>query len=397
MQINFDKVKLLSYCKIIMGQSPPSSTYNNGGDGLPFFQGKAEFTDLHPIPKKWCSKPKKVAEPNDILISVRAPVGATNIANQKCCIGRGLAAIRYPDCPKYIFYYFRLIEKDLDKLGTGSTFKAISGNVLKNLEIPFPPLKIQHRIVEKIEELFSELENGVESLKKAKEQIGLYKQSVLRAAFRGELVDGNRKSEIGNQKRVGEIMKAAEPGGEYEVDGLPEGWKWVKFIDFCKLQRGYDLPLKKIVEGEYPVVTSGGVNGYHNEYKAKGPCLVTGRSGGVGNIHYLDIDYYWPHNTVLYVKDFCGNFPKFVYYFFLQFSFKFYSSSTAIPTLDRKKLYDVLVKVPPYSEQVKIVAEIERRFSEAEHLEKSIDEGLAKAEALRQSILKQAFEGRLVS
>jgi type I restriction enzyme, S subunit len=161
MQIKLDKVKLLRFCKIIMGQSPPSSTYNASGDGLPFFQGKAEFTELHPIPQKWCSSPKKTAEPNDILISVRAPVGATNIANQKCCIGRGLAAIRYPDCPKYIFYYFRLIEKELDEYGTGSTFKAISGNVLKNLEIPFPPVETQHRIVEKIEELFSELESGV--------------------------------------------------------------------------------------------------------------------------------------------------------------------------------------------------------------------------------------------
>ena len=86
--------KLGEVCKIILGQSPPSDTYNTTGTGLPFFQGKAEFTELYPIVEKWCSSPNKIAEPNDILLSVRAPVGALNIANQKCCIGRGLAAIR---------------------------------------------------------------------------------------------------------------------------------------------------------------------------------------------------------------------------------------------------------------------------------------------------------------
>ena len=77
--------ELNQVAEIIMGQSPPSSTYNENDIGLPFFQGKAEFTELYPIVSKWCSEPNKIAESNDILISVRAPVGATNIANQKCC------------------------------------------------------------------------------------------------------------------------------------------------------------------------------------------------------------------------------------------------------------------------------------------------------------------------
>ena len=95
---NWSWVKLGDVCEIVMGQSPPSSTYNKEKKGLPFFQGKAEFSELYPEVRKWCSKPKKLAEPLDILVSVRAPVGSTNIVNQKCCIGRGLAALRYPDC-----------------------------------------------------------------------------------------------------------------------------------------------------------------------------------------------------------------------------------------------------------------------------------------------------------
>jgi len=80
--------------ELIMGQSPPSSSYNQNKKGLPFLQGKAEFGEIYPQPIKWCDKPIKVAEKNDILISVRAPVGDLNLADQKYCIGRGLAAIR---------------------------------------------------------------------------------------------------------------------------------------------------------------------------------------------------------------------------------------------------------------------------------------------------------------
>jgi type I restriction enzyme S subunit len=209
-----------------MGQSPPSSTYNTKRMGLPFFQGKAEFTELYPEVKKWCSKPKKIAEPLDILVSVRAPVGSTNIADQKCCIGRGLAAIRYPNCHRYIFYYFRLIEKDLDKLGTGTTFKAISGKTLQEIQIPFPPLSIQKKIVAKIEELFSELDSGVASLKKAKQQIKSFRQSVLASAFSGKLT----RNHLNRIKVSYSINKATEPGTQYGKE-LPEGWRWVKLGD----------------------------------------------------------------------------------------------------------------------------------------------------------------------
>ena len=84
-------------CNITLGQSPPSSTYEDQPVGLPFFQGKADFGEIYPIPTKWCSKPQKTAEAGDILISVRAPVGPTNVADVRCCLGRGLAALRCND------------------------------------------------------------------------------------------------------------------------------------------------------------------------------------------------------------------------------------------------------------------------------------------------------------
>src|SRR5438874_1850685 len=85
--------KLPQIAAINMGQSPPGSTYNKQGDGLPFFQGKADFGDRSPTVRVWCASPKKIAQPGDVLISVRAPVGPTNVADHTCGIGRGLAAV----------------------------------------------------------------------------------------------------------------------------------------------------------------------------------------------------------------------------------------------------------------------------------------------------------------
>ncbi len=140
---------LNSLAKIVAGQSPESTTYNSIGQGLPFFQGKADFQDMYPTVRMWCTSAKrKEAEPTDILISIRAPVGTVNICNQKSIIGRGLAAIRpLPELDgKFLYYYLKANERQIAALGTGSTFKAITQNTLKKIEIPVPPLDDQIRI-----------------------------------------------------------------------------------------------------------------------------------------------------------------------------------------------------------------------------------------------------------
>uniref|UniRef100_UPI00333EF80E restriction endonuclease subunit S n=1 Tax=Prochlorothrix hollandica TaxID=1223 RepID=UPI00333EF80E len=151
------KCKLPEFCYLEMGQSPPSNTYNSNGIGLPFYQGKSEFGSLYPTPEKYCSAPNKIAKKGDILLSVRAPVGPTNMSPHEACIGRGLAAIRPLDSvqPKFVLFLFRNLEKQIEGKGTGTTLKAITKDFLTNLELKVPPLAEQHRIVDKIEELFS--------------------------------------------------------------------------------------------------------------------------------------------------------------------------------------------------------------------------------------------------
>ena len=131
--------KLLKDIAIItMGQSPDSSSYNEERVGMPFFQGNADFGELYPTERIWCNAPKKIATPNDILISVRAPIGALNMANKECCIGRGLAAITIKDPAErnYVYHLLKAKTQELNSQGTGSTFKAIGKSVLEDIQIP---------------------------------------------------------------------------------------------------------------------------------------------------------------------------------------------------------------------------------------------------------------------
>ena len=146
-----------STAHVEMGQSPPSEHYNRTGQGTPFFQGKADFGKRYPTARYWCTQPKKYAAHGDILISVRAPVGPTNVASESCCIGRGLAALRSHNGidTYYLLRCLEAFEHELAALGFGTTFVAINKNQLTGFAIPLPPLAEQHRIVAKVDELMA--------------------------------------------------------------------------------------------------------------------------------------------------------------------------------------------------------------------------------------------------
>jgi len=180
-----------------LGQSPPSSTYNTNRVGLPFYQGKKEFGDLYPTPKKYCSEPKKIAESNDILISVRAPVGPTNFCKEKSCIGRGLAAIRAKEEIKYfyLFYYLRYFVFNLIEKSTGTTFNAISKDTLEGFKVSLFSLQEQQQIINEIESRLSVCNKLEETIKEGLEKIKYLRQSILKKAFEGKLVQQDPNDE----------------------------------------------------------------------------------------------------------------------------------------------------------------------------------------------------------
>ena len=159
------KMKLIALkdvCKINMGQSPNSSSYNDYGDGMPFFQGNADFGERYPITRVWCNTPTKIAQAEDILISVRAPIGALNYAKEECCIGRGIAAIT-PDRNKvsqdFIYWALKGKKAELNDKGNGSTFKAISRKILEETMIPDINFEQQHKCAENLEKIYGIIQN----------------------------------------------------------------------------------------------------------------------------------------------------------------------------------------------------------------------------------------------
>lgn len=184
------KVRELKEVAIInMGQSPPSSTYNKEGKGLPFFQGKKEFGKKYPQVEQYCTSCTKVAEKGDILLSVRAPVGPINIANIRCGIGRGLAGIRVRELitRDYFYYFMKGNELNISFHGRGSTFASIKRQDVEKIKIPVPPKEEQEKTSKKINELFLIQEALLQQQSLIDKKIEQLPKAVLQKVFRGEL------------------------------------------------------------------------------------------------------------------------------------------------------------------------------------------------------------------
>ena len=152
-------------------------------------------------------------------------------------------------------------------------------------------------------------------------------------------------------KRVSKDNNKKTP--KVRFPGFNDDWEEKKCKDIAPLQRGFDLPVSNMIEGKYPVVMSNGIRVYHNEYKVKGPGVITGRSGTIGKLQYIDTDY-WPHNTSLWVTDFKGNYPKFVFYLYQKLNLSKFGTGSGVPTLNRNDVHDTLIHIPSHDEQKKI-------------------------------------------
>jgi type I restriction enzyme S subunit len=209
---------LSSVAELIMGQSPPSDTYNDKGDGLPFYQGKTDFGFKHPTPRLFCSSPKKIAEIGDILISVRAPVGPTNIALEQSCIGRGVGAIRVQSIDSgFLYFNFKYIEPYIASLGTGSTFKAINKNQLANVEVNQIGFEIdeQRRIAHVLNTIQTAIEQQAQLIALTRELKSTLMHKLFTEGLHGE-----------KQK-------------ETEIGLVPESWEVIPLGKYARIQNGY--------------------------------------------------------------------------------------------------------------------------------------------------------------
>lgn len=297
--------------------------------------------------------------------------------------------------PKLFFYFLHCIQFP-DK-GYARHFQYV-----EKAFIPLPPLPEQKKIVEKIEELFSGLDSGVASLKKAKEQIKLYRQSVLAYAFSGRLL---KKDDIfqNSNSDVKDVI--------FERNQLPDGWKWVKLGEVISPSKERFEPLQNInvkyVGLEHIDKGTGKILSYADSNTVRSTKSIFKK----GNLLYGKLRPYLNKIAIAEFDGVCSTdilvfenqlklSNKFLKYRLLCEDYVNYAQKNMKgvqhPRINFKSISEFEISLPQYTIQLQIVEEIESRFAGSEALEKAIDDSLTKAELLRQSILKQAFEGKLI-
>lgn len=382
-------VRLGEVCEIIAGQSPPGETYRKTPDGLPFFQGKADFGARYPVARTWCTAPTKIARTGDILISVRAPVGPTNVADVECCIGRGLAAIRpgIQSDRDFILAVLRLYEDTLKELGSGSTFEAIRRDDLESLKIPLPPLIEQERIAATLNDQSAAVERARAAAEAQLEAAKALTAAYLRAVF------ASPEAQRWPRRRLGDLAqlmpsKSIASDGDMEVLAIttacldesgfkPSGVKLAKMgaadVSECKAVPGEIL----IARSNTPELV-GRVAMFSGEPKGAVATDLTIRLRVADSVEapfltaYLACLYltgYW--------KDRAGG------------------ASGSMKKITRTQVQNERVPVPLLPEQRRIVVRLSEQLAAAERARKALEAQLATINALPAALLRQAFSGTI--
>jgi len=288
---DWDVPRLSSIAKVIMGQSPPSSTYNKSGKGLPFLQGKMEFGSVYPSPVLFCLEPIKTAEEGDILISVRAPVGDVNISPCKLCIGRGLAAIRFDQKKAsnvFYFYFLQKIKNIIESLGKGSTFKAITKVDLENLKVIYPPLEEQRGIVEILSVVDLAIQKTEEIIAKTERlKKGLIQELLTKGIGHKEFKD----TEIGRIPKEWKVARLKDVAKKFISGGTPSTkepryWNgdipWIRSVHLSKYY------IEETMIEHY--ITKEGLENSASNVVPRGSLIVATRVGiGKAAVNLIDV------------------------------------------------------------------------------------------------------------
>jgi len=429
-------VRLGEVIQFVKGKKPKNLGDKNEFFKIPYINIEAfelkrftQFTDGKDVP---------TCEPDDILIvwdGARCGLVGRGV---KGVIGSTLAKLDCGEIYKsFLFYFLQTKYEYINKHPRGVGIPHVEPNLFWNIHLPLPPLAEQQRIVAKIEELFTKLNAGVEALKKAKEQIKRYRQAVLKYAFEGKLTEEWRKEnkpketakellekiKAERKKKLGTCLltgrkkyKELPPVDNSELPELPEGWVWVRVGEIYDIIGGGTPSTKvdKYWKGDIPWITSADIHGLKNMKPRKfitqeailnsatnlvpENSLIVVTRVGLGKIAITKIPLCFSQDSQALIDRTHLIYPEYSLYCLSQIIqiFKYKNRGTTISGVTKKQLSELEFPLPPLPEQHKIVEEIERRFSVADEVEKVIDNSLKQAERLRQSILKKAFEGKLV-
>ena len=252
-------------------------------------------------------------------------------------IQKALHRIRPSAVLDYRFVYYNLLSigqsKCFDQFFTGATIKHLPLEKLAKVEVSIPPLPVQRRIAGILSAYDELIENSQRRIRLLEDMArALYREWFVHFRFPGHESVPRLPSALGD---------------------IPQGWEAGKLEDVLVLQRGFDLPKAQRVEGSVPIYAATGINGYHNEAKVKAPGIVTGRSGSLGEVVYVQEDF-WPLNTALWVKEFPKSEPLYAYFLLSEIDLKGFNSGAAVPTLNRNDIHGLDALIPP--------RELQRRF-----------------------------------
>lgn len=206
-----------------------------------------------------------------------------------------------------------------------------------------------------------------------------------------KLFEANDKMVRANRSVVQALSVLTESKSKYllglsKESPLQRGWRTLMVKDISPLQRGFDLPNDELKNGKYPVGYSNGIKNYHSSFQVEGPGVWTGRSGTIGNVFYTESNY-WPHNTTLWVTDFKGNHPRYVYHLYSNMHFERKLAGTGVPTLNRNDIHKLKVSIPHIEEQINISEEIDLFVIKLRQAKKALE----RSKELQKSLLNQVF------
>jgi type I restriction enzyme S subunit len=320
--------------KFLSGGTPSKSRQEFWEGDIPWVSSgemtetRLDDTPLH-VTFEAAEDGSRLVPPNTVLAVVRgmslAKEFRVSITKREMAFNQDLKAFACePDVdPEFLFYALLARREHIRELATEAAHgtKKLETDILAAVELPIPKLDIQKRMVEfaaPYDDLIQNNQRRMALLEEAAQQ--LYREWFVRLRFPGH-----------ERTRM--------------IHGVPEGWERTAFKNALVLQRGFDLPIQAREDGDIPVYGSTGINGFHNKARVQGPGVVTGRSGTLGEVHYVACDY-WPLNTALWVKEFKTVTPLFALFLLRQMELKQYNGGVSVPSLDRKAVHRIEILVP---------------------------------------------------
>jgi len=409
---DWKKVKLSEAGKIISGGTPSTAIpeYWNGNINWispadltgykkkTIIKGAKSITDFGLKNSSARLMPK-----GSVLFSSRAPIGYVAIAADELSTNQGFKSIIPNENvqSEFLYYFLKASKQSAEKVASGTTFKEISLSKFSELDFPLPPKLTQQAIVSKIEELFSELDKGIENLHTAQQQLKTYRQSVLKWAFEGKLTNENvKEGELPKEWKVLLMKEVSEMNpkipnrenisNQMEVQFLP--MKLVEAI-VNKIHLTEIRKYEEVLKGSYTPFIDGDVI-----FAKVTPCMENGKIAIVDKLKN-GIGFGSSEFHVIRASD--KIMGKYIFYYLVQDRFRNEAANemtgaVGLRRVPKQFLENHHIPLPSIKEQHNIIQSIESRLSVADKMEESITQSLQQAEALRQSILKKAFEGRLV-